>query len=541
MIEKTLSVVSTKANARYLALFLSGLICALGQPDRHFVFSLMAYFFGYSSAIFLFLESPSRKERFLLSFLWASGIELFQLNWLATTHYHGMGIVTVYLCLSFAIALQFALLFLILPMQKQISLRFAPLLAAIWCIIEWSRLYYLCGFPFNAIGLLLTFGSIPMQLASIFGVYGLSFWVMFTAILGALSWKTASKKSLVLWVFSLSFPLLFGALHVSLQKKQATSLPPMDVMLIQTGLSSEQKWQFPGREEEVISTSDQWKRIFSQLKASGLEKFDLIVLPEVTLPGDAYESMLSYTFVVNELIQKKDRLPPLVAPFAEIDDEGDWFVSHAWISQAMANLYRSEVVIGLLSDTYNAALHFIPFQRAPSQYNKRVLVPLAEYLPIPMLKSFMEKFGIFAFFTPGEKAEVFLGKASIATSICYEEGYNYLMREGREKGANLFVNISNDGWFPDSRLPIEHFNLGRIRSVENGVPVLRACNTGVTAIIDSYGEVVARLDTPQAGFISKKIRCDTYKTLFAKFGNDLILSISMVVISLCIALNSKFG
>jgi apolipoprotein N-acyltransferase len=553
MIEKSFLYIRSKSKLQYVALLLSGVICAFGQPDRHFIFPLIAYLFGYSSAIVLFLECRSRKERFILSFLWASGIELFQLNWLANTHYHGMGILFVYLFLSFGIALQFALLFLILPVQKEVGVRFALLVAAVWCIIEWSRLYYLCGFPFNSLGLVLTFSPILMQLASLFGIYGLSFWVMLSSVLGAIAWKAPSKKNRMLWLGALLAPPFFGVLHIEIQKNQRVSSPIMDVALIQTGLTSEQKWEFPGRKEEAIQLNDQWTRIFAQLGKSGFEKFDLIVLPEVALPGEAYEASVPYRVAVNELIGKRERLPPLAAPLADRNDEGEWFVSNAWISQALANHYQSEVIIGLLDydealdETYNSAFHFTPFQNRSSRYNKRVLVPLAEYIPISIMKSFMERFGIFGFFTPGKKADVFLGAVPIATSICYEEGYNYLMREGRLEGARMFVNISNDGWFPHSRLPIEHFNLGRLRAVENGVPVLRACNTGVTAIINSYGETLASLGEMDekgnqlSGLVAKKITCNTHRTIFSLFGNAFILSISMIVISLCVAINVKFG
>ena len=105
-----------------------------------------------------------------------------------------------------------------------------------------------------------------------------------------------------------------------------------------------------------------------------------------------------------------------------------------------------------------------------------------------------------------------------------------MIREGRKQGAELLVNISNDGWFPSSRLHQEHFNLGKVRSIENGAFVLRACNTGVTAVVDPFGRVVSAMKEMDSngklneGVQITAINCYSYPTIFANFGNSIFLS-----------------
>src|SRR5262249_32659659 len=143
---------------------------------------------------------------------------------------------------------------------------------------------------------------------------------------------------------------------------------------------------------------------------------------------------------------------------------------------------------------YTAAHHFSPWQDKVGRYEKRVLVPLAEYMPFKWCESLAKAYGIVSFYTPGKEAKVFEGFLPFAASICYEETFPDLIREGRLKGAEAFVNITNDNWYPNSKLPRQHFDHGKLRAIENGVPLFRACNSGVTTAVDSLGRICGRLE-----------------------------------------------
>ena len=198
----------------------------------------------------------------------------------------------------------------------------------------------------------------------------------------------------------------------------------------------------------------------------------------------------------------------------------------------MEKRFKSDVVIGLLDGPFNAVFHASPRNSVKERYEKRVLVPMAEYLPLGISKSFLTQYGIHSFFIPGKEAKVFVGKIPFSVSICYEEGYAHLIQEGRKRGAELLINVSNDGWFPKSRLPEEHFNLGRVRAVENGVFVLRACNTGVTAAIDPFGRILCAIkEKDGSGVQTITIHQFSYPTVFSVCGNTVILTICFLSIS----------
>ena len=135
------------------------------------------------------------------------------------------------------------------------------------------------------------------------------------------------------------------------------------------------------------------------------------------------------------------------------------------------------------------------------------------------------------FFTHGKEAKVFEGNCPLNISICYEECFSHLMREGKLNGAKLFVNVTNDAWYPSSRLPLKHFDLGKLRAIENGVPLVRACNTGVTAAVDSLGRVVDTLGNEklewQKGVLFVPLDLYSYPTLYTYFGDYLIVAISL--------------
>ena len=536
---------TTSSRFSLLALFCFGVtVTALGQPDRGISYCFLSYLCGFVSIFTLLFLLKTKIMRFLVSISWMLAVQLFQLNWLATTTYHGKGILAVYVLLALGIALQFGLLSLFVSSSQRFSVLRGAAIASLWTLMEISRLYYLCGFPFNAVGLVMCFHPIMLQMASLFGMYGLTFWVMFAACLGARAFYEKSLKRGALWMIVLLLPPFFGYSHIWYHDQKSPKAKQIDVALIQTGLAVEEKWQFPKSSERYLEPFMQWKKIFEMVEATGKKSFDLIVMPEVALPGDAFHANIDFEKVLKEILKEDDRLPALCAPMAEVDALGRWQVGHIWLSQAIANRFKSEMIIGLLDydasleESYNSAFHFVPFRSFVERYEKRVLVPLAEYLPLPMMKSFLEEFGINSFFTPGTKAKVFHGQVPLSVSICYEEGYNHLIREGKVLGAGLFVNVSNDGWFPQSRLPVEHFNLGRLRSIENGVPLVRSCNTGITAVVDSLGRIEAQLPEWNAwggqfqGVLATSLSLYSYTTLYSMVGNYLLIAMCLVILLL---------
>jgi apolipoprotein N-acyltransferase len=135
------------------------------------------------------------------------------------------------------------------------------------------------------------------------------------------------------------------------------------------------------------------------------------------------------------------------------------------------------------------------------------------------------------------EAKPFTGPIPTGVSICLEETYSHLIRELRLNGARLFVNISNDVWFPRSRLPEHHFQHGRIRAAENGVCLLRSCNTGITGAVDCCGRVVEVLPSSEEKVsvlhLNLPLRC--FNTLYTWWGDNAVLWVSVCFVLLSIS------
>ncbi|MGE0670391.1 MAG: apolipoprotein N-acyltransferase, partial [Parachlamydiales bacterium] len=184
-------------------------------------------------------------------------------------------------------------------------------------------------------------------------------------------------------------------------------------------------------------------------------------------------------------------------------------------------------------NNYNSAFYLSPEMQSIQRYDKQVLLPLAEYLPFRWLKALTKRYGITEFFTHGKESTVMGERYPFSLSICYEETFPHLIRSGRVMGADLFINVTNDNYYPFSKLPEQHFSHARVRAVENGVFLLRACNTGVTAAVDPFGRVVARLGDGGQGsevlqdVLTVTVPRESHKTLYMLWGDAGIICLAI--------------
>lgn len=536
-----------RAAYRLFLLVLSYLIVTFGQPHKSILCSFLAGSLGF--ALFWLAISPlqGRKKRFLANVLWFVSIQLVQLSWMANATYQGKYIFGVYLGLSIWMGIQFGLFSLFFPWHFPLSIRRILCLGSLWTIFEWGRLWFFCGFIWNPVGLALSFHPIPSQLAACLGVFGLSLWVILTNLF-AFNWlMRPSFNTAKGWVLTLLFPYFFGFCHLKYHEWSQTKEPSkqLNVALVQPSLFPDQKVPWQDKLDRFVHPLDQWTRMIPLLENSH-QSIDLIVLPEAAVYGDANLCIYPYLQVVEELrhLWKESTfsLSSLLSPpYAKKEGE-QWFVNNLFWVQALATHYGAEVVIGLIDshdptgEVYNAAFHVSP-DRKIFRVEKRILLPLAEYIPFSWLKPFTSQYGIDDSFTPGKSAKV-LGKSPpFSISICHEECFGWWMRQARKKGAELFVNITNDGWFPDSDLPRQHFIHSYLRTIENGIPLVRSCNTGLTVAVDSLGRVKKELIGESGeiegfcGVLMTPLDLYHYPTLYTIWGDFFVVGFCMVCMS----------
>ncbi len=523
---------------------LSFLIVAFSQPAWIGYLGIVASSLGYFLFWFSIYKVNSTKLKVILSFVWFFFVQAIWLSWLTSTKYQGKLIFLVYASLLVWFAIEFSIVSYIFLKNKKLEFKKIFLVASIWTVLEWSKLFIMCGFPFNQVGLALTNHHISMQLASIIGIFGLSFYVIFVNLTALKAVIDKSFKVGVLWVILAFFPYLYGYFHEKIYEKKFELSNKLNVCLVQTAILPEEKVLTKNYFDHFVSPMYQWQRIISFINKKNVDDLDLIVLPEAALPFSANDHFYPFEkvqilFSQNFGEEVLSKLPILKEPFAR-QYKDDWYVSNSYFAKALSNIYQSEIAIGFddfdqkVDKSYNAAFYFSPKLDTYKRYEKQVLVPMGEYIPFSFLaKMALEKYGIASSFTQGFESKIFSDK-NYSFSICYEEIYPNIMRKAKNKGAKCFVNLTNDAYFSKSKLFRQHFDHAKIRAVENGIPLIRACNTGVSAVVDSFGRVVDAIykeDEAKALFV--KVPLFSYKTIYSLFGDYLVIFFSFAVIVFC--------
>lgn len=538
---------------RYSLIIISLLLVGFGQPVWPWIIGLVASCVGFALFFRVLLDFPRGKDRFWLAAGWFGGVQLIQLFWMVSHPFSY--IYAVYLIFAVLTGLQFGVMGLLV--RPRLFERWIAMLgfAGLWALMEWSRLFFLSGYSWNPVGLLVTGNVYGLQAASLAGVFGLSFWVIFINLVFLRAWLLRPVYgSVVVGVVLAAAPLAFGYYHISTHEVKLAEAPRFKALLVQTAFPAEEILEFKEFKHYVAFVMDEWRQILSITQKHAGQSIDLIALPEYVVPFGSYSFIYPYEVVKHAFIrtygpEAVDKLPAKELPFVKSVEtsQGTMLaVNNAFWIQSLANLLDAPVIAGLedAEDTdggrerYSAALYFTPQDHEPSsndnRYSKRVLVPMAEYIPFSFCRAMAAEYGIHGSFICGTEAQVY--KASgvpFGVSICYEETFGEMMVESRRSGAELLVNLTSDVWFPNSLLPYQHLEHARLRSVEAGVPMVRACNTGVTSSVDSLGRTVSVLgdNRQEQEWSSACLLADVplyaYSTPYTFFGDKLIVIISL--------------
>ncbi len=547
-----------------LTFFVSLLIVGFGQPVWEPLFGkwlcLMASVVGYALFWRGLLDIESPKKRFLIGFSWMALVQVIQVWWMISHPY--LYIVFVIGLIAVIYGTQFGLMSIWVTQTNILKRSRCLSLTAFWVIMEWSRLFFLSGISWNPSGLALSVFDYPLQTASLWGVYGLSFWV----ILNNLFFLRASLKQdfrsfeLACLVLFLPFAVGFVEYHKKVEQMsvhQVLQPETFDALLVQTAFPAEETFNME-LPELVEFVQGEWKHILTLTEPSRGRYLDLVVLPEFVVPFGAYNFIYPYEHTVKTFVDifGEDAialLPPKESPWVrEIIGRGKstFWVNNVFWAQGLANVMNAPLVAGLEDvvddghkrDIYSAALYFPPFAKAEEypvqRYSKQVLVPMAEYIPTSFCTQLAAMYGISGSFTRGEGPVIFdHALLPFGLSICYEETFGNLTRKNREAGAKLLINLTSDVWFPDSKLPKQHLDHARLRTIENGIPLIRSCNTGITCALDSLGRMTHALneENPEgsewvsAGLVVS-IPTYTYQTLYSKFGDIPLIVICLIFI-----------
>lgn len=367
---------------------------------------------------------------------------------------------------------------------------------ALWTLGEWLRGWLFTGFPWLNLGYS-QIDSPLSALAPLAGVYAVSFAAALSA--GALVLLLAERlRPLAVLVVVWGVAAILSTLQWS-----SPITGPLSVTLIQGGIEQSLKWD-PALRDHTLNlyqslTEPHWGS-------------DIIIWPETAIPAFGSE-VKGFLAALHE--RAETRGSALLTGIAIDERDG----------------------AGGLKDYFNS---IIALGRSVGRYDKRHLVPLGEYPPLePVLMPLLQALTIpMSDFTAGapEQPPITAAGLKVGASVCYEDAFGEEVIDTLPE-AGLLVNVSNDAWFGDSLAPHQHLEIARMRAKETGRYLLRATNTGISAIIGPQGRVIARSPQFEPHALSGQISGYEGATPYVRVGNWVIV----VVLTALLAVSRSAG
>jgi apolipoprotein N-acyltransferase len=492
----------------FLLAIVSGVLTALCFPKFDLFF--LAWICLIPLLFSLLKKTPG--QAFRIGFVGGFVYYAVLLYWIpyVPAHYGGLSPVLsglIYLVLVAFMALSWAGFAYVLG-RVGVSFPRGALVAAplIWISWEYIFTYLFTGFPWGLLGYSQVRNLPFLQLASVTGVYGLSFALVLLQSLFVLSIVARKRPP---FFFGLSVVLFLHAAGLMSLKAPLPSGEPFPVAVIQGNISSDIYWDRISS-EEIGKLFDRHLELSRRAAADGA---GLIIWPEFSVP-------LCFSCTEPLYIYLKEILCDFVR-----------------MTGRTLLLGTNETVVEKGDSLYlNTALCLHP-DLSMTQYHKMHLVPFGEYTPYKKIFSFIEKVThAIGAVTPGRSQVLhsYEGK-KFGTPICYEIIFPGLVRKFTKKGAQFLVTITNDGWYGESASPQQHFLIAVFRAVENRRYLLRAATTGISGIVDPYGRVLARTRLMTETYLSGRIRPIEKLSFYARHG-DILPYLSLTLSGLFIIL-----
>jgi apolipoprotein N-acyltransferase len=387
-------------------------------------------------------------------------------------------------------------------------------LAIAFGLAEYARGHVLTGLPWNLVGYGLLGPAPMMQLVALFGVYALSLLaVLLFASPAAIAAPEGSNlgggKGAValaaLLLLLLGAGTVWGERRLAHAEQASTGLR---LRIVQADIDQADKWR-PENSAEIFT--DYLDLTKSRGNGTGLDGIDIVIWPETAVPFLLADS------------------PDALEAIGAVLPEGTSLIVGS------ARLVEDRDVQGALTSTriYNSLLVIDDQGRVVSTYDKIHLVPFGEYLPF---QDFLESLGLMQLtgvrggFSAGTGPRLLPipGAPPASPLICYEIIFPDDVTETSARPGWL-LNVTNDAWFGSSAGPYQHFHQAQVRAVEQGLPVARAANTGISALIDPYGRILAEISLGERGVIDADLPKVDPPTLFVQFG--IIIEISMMALA----------
>ncbi len=505
---KTLKELLTKRTVRLIALAVSGILT--GLVVCYPALGLLEWFSLIPAALVLFSVANDETNRLRSVYLY--GLFFFMCYFCMTWHwfyvmypmsYTGMSIPAVISVLAAAMiglpllqASTFSFLFVLsVKLMRGAAARryrfLTPLaMPLLWVIFEWTQTLFWIGVPWGRLAIGQTQMLVTAQTASWFGCYFVTFLLVLVNSLLAYSLCSVSAKRFFAIAAAAVFGLntIVGAVILSIPNDGER----VKVAVVQGNISSAEKWS-------AMGSAEQYEKLTREAAEQGAE---IIVWPETVMT-----TMLEYSSDNQKFVKR-------------LADELDITLLVGTISNGGGGGQYNAIVTVRSDGSF-----------AEERYYKQKLVPFGEYVPwrniITAIIPALGNINMLADdFDAGEESTVV---DSVGSAICFDSIYEEVVRQSVLEGAELIAIETNDSWFYDSPAVYMHLAQARLRAIENGRCVMRAANTGVSALIDANGRIIGEKEALAEGYVVGEVEYRTELTLYTVVGN-LFVWLSMAVV-----------
>jgi apolipoprotein N-acyltransferase len=391
------------------------------------------------------------------------------------------------------------------------------ILALALAAAEWLRGHVLTGFPWNVLGYALTWPVVLMQSAGLLGIYGLT--LIAVPIFGAplVMAADAARGPLrrragwqALAIAGVPLLLLTAYGGVRLATAPTGAVAGVKLRIVQPSVPQREKWQ-PDKQAAIFQDHLALSEVDASGKRDGLTGITHVLWPEAAMPFLPLEH------------------PEALAAIGAMLPDNAFLLTGALRREGAG-------AGGDLSDQpvrgYNSLMVLDGAGALHAVYDKTHLVPFGEYLP---WQSTLEAIGLEPLtrrrggFSVGVTPRPLLsvpGLPPVGGLICYEAIFPGVGAQS-ESRPGLLVNVTNDGWFGDTTGPRQHFHQARVRAVEEGLPLLRAANNGISAVVDSSGRIVVMLGMNVRGSVDSDLPSARSAPPYAVLGDVIFLAVGL--------------
>ncbi len=380
--------------------------------------------------------------------------------------------------------------------------------AAIWVSVEWIRGHIFTGFPWNLEGYAWAFSLEMAQAASLAGVYGLSLLTLLMAVsLGYLVGKKTFERNTALSIYLIA--ILFWVWGKErLNHPDVLASPPLPIRLVQPNIPQTLKWN-------PIQREDNLQKLLKMTAAPSSLPLKIIIWPESAVPF----------FLEQEPFIRKQIAE--VIPKETLLFTGA--IRRTSLEKTPFEIWNSLLVLNDQGDIITS-------------YDKSHLVPFGEYLPFRKTLDTLFGKGTLKKITAGnidftagpglESISLPGSLPSFSGLVCYEVIFPKAVINPTQNRPGWMVNITNDAWYGNTSGPYQHLEMARFRALEEGVPLVRSANSGISAVFDGYGRNIGNIGLNKAGILDVFLPAPTrFVPFYARWGDWITLSLIIAILA----------